>query len=117
MTAEYVTRRSPTFSSIIFIAGDYKVAKQICREYCDEVGLCVTIEPTTYIYTGGIEEGVRIGLINYPRFPTTEVKLFAAAVALGHRLLTGLHQTSFTVQGPYETIYISIRKEDKTLAT
>lgn len=37
----------------IFIAGDIEQAKQVCREYCYQIGLCVTIEPVAYIYTGG----------------------------------------------------------------
>lgn len=53
----------------IFMAGDYNAAREICRAYCDEVGYCVTVTPTSYVYTGGEESGFIVGLINYPRFP------------------------------------------------
>ncbi len=52
--------RSETVKSIqfeIFMAGDIAQAKQACREYC-RVGLCVTIEPCDYIYTGGEMDAV-----------------------------------------------------------
>ncbi len=32
----------PTIRFDIFIAGDLEQAKQVCREYCFAVGLCVT---------------------------------------------------------------------------
>lgn len=59
----------PTFSCEIYIAGPLEVAKQILRKECMREGLCVTIEPTLFIYTGGEETGYRVGLLNYPRFP------------------------------------------------
>lgn len=43
-------------------------AEAICQDYCNEVGLCVTVEPTKYFYKNGWEHGVKVGLINYPRF-------------------------------------------------
>jgi hypothetical protein len=70
----------------IFIAGDIEQAKQVCREYCYQIGLCVTIEPVAYIYTGGEEAGVRIGLINYPRFPVDETELELRAMGLAEIL-------------------------------
>lgn len=45
------------------------------QEYVNKVGLCITITPTTFVYKDGREQGVVIGLINYPRFPTTKDKL------------------------------------------
>lgn len=49
--------------------------KDFLQDYTDSIGLCVTITPTTFIYKDGREEGVIIGLINYPRFPTDKEKL------------------------------------------
>jgi len=51
---------APTIRFDIFIAGDIATAKQACRSFCFDLGLCVTVEPITYIYTGGEEEGVRV---------------------------------------------------------
>jgi len=44
-------------------------AKEICQNFCDVVGLGVTLGLETCIYTSGNEPCVRIHLINYPRFP------------------------------------------------
>lgn len=104
-----IMETNPTIRFDIFMAGDLAGAKQICRRYCFDVGLCVTIEPVDFIYTGGEEAGFKIGLINYPRFPSTEADLNAHAVALGHLLMEGLFQQSFSVVGPAETEWFSRR--------
>ena len=66
------TKDTPTHRIEIYASGPIEVAKQVCRETCLSEGLCVTIEPTHFIYTGGEETGFKIGLINYPRFPTSK---------------------------------------------
>ena len=43
-------------------------AFDVCRDYVNRVGLCVTLTETEFVYTDGWEHGVIIGLINYPRF-------------------------------------------------
>lgn len=93
----------------IFIAGDFDQAKQACREHCMAVGLCVTVEPISYIYTGGEESGVRVGLINYPRFPTDHDTLRDRARALGDALMMRLCQHSYSIVGPRETEWYSRR--------
>lgn len=93
----------------IFVAGDETKAREICRAYCDEIGLCVTVTPTTYVYTGGEEAGV-VGLINYPRFPSTPPEIFAKAEALALRLIDGLGQESASIQSPLLTVWISFRE-------
>jgi hypothetical protein len=95
----------------IFIAGDLTVAKQVCREHCFSAGLCVTVEPVTYIYTGGEENGVRVGLINYPRFPSTHDELLNKARELAEKLMHRLCQQSFSVVGPHRTEWYSRRPE------
>jgi len=47
-----VSDTKPTIRFDIFIAGDLATAKQVCRSYC-AAGLCVTIEPVDFVYTGG----------------------------------------------------------------
>lgn len=96
-------------SYAIFIAGDYHVACQVCREWCFEVGGCVTIDPTRFIYTGGEESGVRIGFINYPRFPSTEEAIRERAHDLASRLLQRLYQHSYSIIGPRQTEWFSRR--------
>lgn len=102
---------APTIRFDIFIAGDHAKAKQVCREYCMSIGLCVTVEPVAYIYTGGEEAGVRVGLINYPRFPTTAADLRSKAVTLADTLMIQLCQHSYSVVGPEQTEWFSRRPE------
>lgn len=97
------------YSVSIFIAGDAKLAAMICREFCDAEGLCVTVTPTTYVYTGGQEDGVIVGLINYPRFPKTPGAIYATANELAERLCQMLGQQSFTVQTPDAAFWTSYR--------
>lgn len=96
----------------IFMAGDVEVARQICREYCDEVGFCVTVTATTYVYTGGQEDGFIVGLINYPRFPKLPHEIDAHAIRLGATLREKLGQESFSIQYPEHTIWHSWRGEE-----
>jgi len=100
---------SPTIRYDIFIAGDAAQAKQICRQFCFDVGLCVTIESVSFIYTGGEESGVRVGIINYPRFPKTQSELGETAQSLASALMSGLHQHSYSIVGPDITEWFSRR--------
>jgi hypothetical protein len=102
---------APTIRIDIFIAGDPDQAKQACREYCFETGFCVSVEPVSFIYTGGEELGVRVRLINYPRFPMTTTMLLEKAEQLGRALIERLCQHSFSIVGPDETTWYSRRPE------
>lgn len=106
----------PTIRFDIFIAGDLAQAKQVCREYCFNVGLCVTIEPVEFIYTGGEESGVRVGLIHYPRFPTTEEALYEHAIEIATFLMRRLCQHSYSIVGPRETVWFSRRPSEPALS-
>lgn len=103
--------RAPSFTVKICIAGNYDDAARICREFCFEVGYCVTVEKAEYVYTGGQESGVIVGLINYPRFPREPEQIIAIAEKLGTRLMEGLCQHSFSVVTPVETIWYSRRPD------
>lgn len=100
---------SPTYTAQIVMAGDIAQAKAICRRYCFDVGLCVTIEPVDYIYTGGEEAGFRVGLINYPRFPSEPAQILAHAEALLLLLVDGLSQHSASIITSTETLWFSRR--------
>ncbi len=104
-----MTTTASTIRFDIFIAGDLAQAKQVCREHCFAVGLCVTVEPVTYIYTGGEEAGVRVGLINYPRFPSSPDELGDKARALAALLMERLCQHSYSIVGPETTEWYSRR--------
>jgi hypothetical protein len=104
------TEVASSYPISIFIAGNYDFATAICSSFCDEVGFCVTVAPARYVYTGGCEEGVVVGLINYPRFPAEPADIKARAIELGMRLREGLRQESFSVQTPTTTTWFSWRE-------
>lgn len=101
---------SKTWYASIHIAGDKDVATQVCREFCME-GLCVTVTPTTFVYTGGLEEGVCVRIIQYPRFPRPERELMGVAIRLADTLRARLCQHSFTIETPDESHFFSARPE------
>jgi hypothetical protein len=104
---------SETIRFDIFMAGDIEQAKQVCREYCYDVGLCVHVEPVCYIYTGGEESGFKVGLINYPRFPSDRADLELKASRLAELLVQRLRQHSYSIVGPNETVWVSRRPADQ----
>lgn len=106
-----VERTIDTYWAKIFIAGPISEIEQVCREYCTEVGLCVTVTPTKYIYQGGEEVGAEIGLINYPRFPKASEEIKQTAFKLADRILLLTHQGSYTIMTPDDTSYYS-RRDD-----
>lgn len=93
------------------MSGPIEVAKQIIRAECMREGLCVTIEPTTFIYTGGEEAGYVVGLINYPRFPSSPKAIVERATDLIHKLLDGTHQHSALLVCSDETTWVTRRAE------
>lgn len=94
-----------TFTATIFIAGDIEKVRDTCRWFCLR-GLCVTITPTEYVFTGGMETGAIIGLINYPRFESTPEKIKETAHALANALMEECSQRSCTVMCSDETTYL-----------
>lgn len=98
-----------TFTVRIYMSGPIEVAKQIIRAECLREGLCVTIEPTTFIYTGGEEAGYVVGLINYPRFPAMPAAIEERAKDLMHKLLEATFQHSGLMMTPERTTWISTR--------
>ena len=102
-----------SFPISIFMAGDVRDAQKYCQLYCNDLGLCVTVTPTKYIYTDGSEEGFVVGLINYPRFPSTPHLLTERAFDLAHELMRQLGQESFSVQTPTLTHWFSRRTSDQ----
>lgn len=101
----------PAFYANIWIAGDAQEAERICRRYCMEVGLCVTVTPTTFVYTGGAEVGVCVRLVNYPRSPRDPQDIEAQAMDLARMLRVGLCQWSFMVETPAKAIWVTTREE------
>lgn len=96
----------------IYLSGPLPVIEQTCRDYCYAVGLCVTVDATLFIYTGGEERGAVVGLVNYPRFPTTGQQLWAKARDLAELLVMATHQRSALIVDPHYTEWIT-REQDK----
>lgn len=114
-----MTERITSYSywTRIYIAGDYKQAKQICREYTMK-GLCINISKVDYIYTMGEEAGICVELINYPIFSKNKLDILEDAENLAKKLLEGLHQASYTIVTPRKSYYFSrymdIREKNRT---
>lgn len=104
-------KSAPTITQRIWMAGNYANAEEICRQFCER-GMCVSISPANYIYTGGEESGFVVTLINYARFPKSLLDLKDVAFELAMLLMEGLHQQSFSIEGPEKTLFFSIRPED-----
>lgn len=110
-----IIRENPSYPVSIFIAGAAVTADRICHEYCQELGFCVTVTETRYIYRDcavhGTDDGVIVGLINYPRYPETPAEIWARAEVLAARLCDGLSQQSYTIQAPDKTVWFSHREQ------
>ena len=109
-------KKVDTFTATIYVGRKYRYngkhislrkTKKIIQEYVDAVGLCVTVTPTEYIYKNGREKGVTVGLINYPRFPSTEPFIKEQAIELAGLLLKGCRQMRVSVVFPDETVMLS----------
>jgi len=101
-------RTTETYTLSIYMAGDIATAKQVCREFC-RIGFCVTTEPLTFIYSGGEEKGFRIGVINYPRFPSSPDTLWEQTTLLANTLRSRLCQHSYSIVSPDKTVWDSCR--------
>ncbi len=76
------------------------------QEYIDRHPLCVSITPTTYVYTKGREEGAIIGLINFPKFPTTIGKLEATALEIAMLCKDKFNQDGVAIEFKDKTILV-----------
>ncbi len=103
----------PSFNVEIHMAGDINAAALIIQRYAAETGLCVTLQPQSFIYTGGREEGFRVGFINYARFPKEPGDIVARARDLASVLCQALGQHSYSIVTPVETTWVSHRPEDR----
>jgi len=74
-------------------------------------GLCVTCTPTTFYYNGGQEPGIIVGIINYPRFPSSEEKIRNTAIQLAEELMIKCKQYRVSVVFPDETIMLENKEK------
>jgi hypothetical protein len=95
----------------IYVSGPLNVIEQSCRKECLLGGLCVTVDPTKFIYVGGEELGAVVGLINYPRFPITAELLIERARLLATRILEDACQHSILIMTPDKSEWITKRDQ------
>jgi len=109
-----------TFTANIYVGfregyGDqlhtYNEAEQILQEYCDSISYCVSMTPTEFIYNGANEEGIIIGLINYPRFPSAREDIVNKAFAIAEIFLEKFNQNRISIVCSDKTYLI---ENDKT---
>lgn len=107
---------APSYPMSIFMSGDMREAFDVCMEYCERVGFCVTLNGTGYIYRrqgrGAHSPGFVVGLINYPRFPMTPKQLWERAEQLAALLCERVEAESYTIQAPDRTVFFSHRAQD-----
>ncbi len=82
------------------------IVKSICQRHTDNIGDCVTVTPTNFIYTDGSEKGAVVGFIQYPRFPRSEEEVKNNAIKLANELMNALMQYRVTITTPYESIML-----------
>lgn len=110
---EYITKDAPSNSIRIWIAGDYDDAVRSLRGFTSAEGSCFTVKRCAYVYTHGMEDGVEVTIINYPRFPHSKEYLSDQAHRLAKYLADELHQGSFTVEESDISTFYSRRAVDK----
>ena len=75
----------------------------ISHQYCNSVGLCVTVTPTRFIYTqgagiaDGYEDGCFVELISYPRFPQSKYDIVGNALDLAKLFMVEFKQTRISI--------------------
>jgi hypothetical protein len=79
---------------------------ELCQDYCNSIGLCVTVTPTKFIYKNGEEDGVIIGLINYPRFPAMNEEIQNTAYDIAIKFLKSFNQLKVSVEFPEKTCMV-----------
>jgi len=105
-------KSTETYQVWIYLSGDINIIKHTCREFVMQ-GLCVTVEPVDFIYTGGEEKGAKIGLINYPRFPSTPAQAWDKAMKLALLLRERTFQLSVLIMDNFQTYWISDKYQEK----
>lgn len=101
-------RAENTWTVKLYLSGPIERAKQTLRRECLQEGLCVTVEPTLFIYTGGEETGYVVGLVNYPKHPSTPEALESRAEDLLRKLISETFQRSGLMVSPSNTVWIEI---------
>ena len=71
-----------------------------------EIGWCVTVTETTFVYKGAREPGIIVGAINYPRFPSDPDGIRLRAWTLAERLMKAFNQNRVSIQFQGDTVML-----------
>jgi len=81
----------------------YDVAEQEILDYVSKEKMCVTLTKTRFIYVDGKENGIIVGLINYPRFPKSKKALESQALNLALHFKNRFKQKRLSIMHPDRT--------------
>ena len=90
----------------IYIAGNEQNIKDCCKEFCNNIGFCVAVSESDYIYSFGSETGFEITIINYARFPSNYNDLLEKAISLARFLVASAYQRSCSIVTSKESIWL-----------
>ena len=79
--------------------------KDVLQTICNE-GFCVSVIPCSYIYKDGREEGAKVTLINYPRFPSEPDVMKEKALDIATELKNHFKQYRVSIQTTDNTYMI-----------
>lgn len=98
--------RVMTYWVEVCVAGDVPTMRSVLRRHAFDAGLCVTLSPTEFVYSGGMESGAIVRLINYPRFPKEPSVLWATAITVAELLMDACAQKTCSLVAPDATIWL-----------
>ena len=78
----------------------------VVYKVCQYPGNCLTVTPTRFIYKGGWEDGVVIGIINYARYPIGKMNHKYNALEIAERLKAHFKQQRVSITTPEKTYLI-----------
>lgn len=108
-------KKSTTFTATIYVGFRERyteltrpigVAYNALQKIANQGGICVSVTPTKFIYKDGNEDGIAVGLINYPRFPETVAGLKIKAIDVAQILMHEFKQSKVSIVFPDETVML-----------
>jgi hypothetical protein len=105
----------PTHVVYIYVAGQAEDAKRSLSRQCLEDYRCVFVESGSYIYPGAREEGVKVTLVNYPRYPASQDDINERAMLMASVLIRDMYQHSAMIVTPTETVWVTHRHNEEVI--
>lgn len=108
--AEYSVKTCEAAQFDIYIGGSHGDILRACKRFCTDIGYCVSVFPCQFPYKYGCEDGAKITLINYARFPLSKDQLSLKAKEVAGFIAEECCQGSYSINGPDSCEYYT-RKE------